>query len=80
MPVYDPYDPTILPPRADDEDDRVLDAAVPGRAHLLATCNFADFRTPSIAVPESGPLQILRAAGHSVLIPDANRTADTMML
>ena len=46
MPVYDAYDPGIVPPRADDEDGRVLDTAVAGRAHILATYNCADFQTP----------------------------------
>lgn len=78
MPVYDPYDPAVVPPRADDEDGRVLDTAVAGRAHLLATYNLADFQTPSTEVLESGRLLHLRTAGHSVLIAEANRAADIL--
>ena len=76
MPVYDAYDPTIVPPRNDDEDGRVLDTAVAGRAHILATYNCADFQTPNAEVMESGKLLTYRAAQHSVLIADAHRVAD----
>lgn len=75
MPAYDPYDPAVLPPRSDDEDGRVLDTAVAGRADLLATYNFADFQTPNAEVLEPGQLQVLRTAGHNVLIANANRAA-----
>jgi hypothetical protein len=54
MPVYDAYDPAVVPARADDGDGRVLDTAVAGRAHVLATYNFADFQTPNTEVLEPG--------------------------
>lgn len=76
MPVYDAYDPAVVPPRNDDEDGRVLDTAVAGRAHILATYNCADFQTPNTEVLESGKLLTYRAAQHSVLIADAHRVAD----
>lgn len=78
MPIYDAYDPSIVPPRADDEDGRVLDTAVAGRAHILATYNFADFQTPSTELLEPGRLLVYRAAQHSLLIADAYRAADIL--
>lgn len=76
MPVYNPYDPSIVPPRADDEDGRVLDTAIAGRAHILATYNFADFESPNTAVLEPRRVQVFQAAHHSVLIMHADRVAD----
>jgi hypothetical protein len=76
MPAYDAYDPAVVPSRADDDDGRVLDTAVAGRAHILATYNCADFQTPNTEVMESGKLLTYRAAQHSVLIADAHRVAD----
>lgn len=76
MPVYNPYDPSIVPPRGDDEDGRVLDTAVAGRAHILATYNVADFESPNTAVLEPGRVQVFQAAHHSVLIMHAGRVAD----
>jgi hypothetical protein len=73
MPVYNPYDPSIVPPRGDDEDGRVLDTAVAGRAHILATYNFADFDSPNTVVVEPGRVQVFQAAHHSVLIMHADR-------
>lgn len=78
MPAYNPYDRAVIPPRSDDEDGRVLDTAVAGRAHLLATYNFADFQTPGTEILEPGRLQTLRTAGHNVLIADAARAADIL--
>jgi hypothetical protein len=76
MAIYDPYDPSIVPPRADDEDGRVLDTAVAGRAHILATYNVADFQTPNTELLESARWLIYRAAHHSVAIVSAARAAD----
>ncbi len=78
MPIYDAYNPEIAPPRADDEDGRVLDTAVAGRADILATYNFADFQTPGIEVLEPGRLLAYRTARHSLLIADAHRAADIL--
>ncbi len=78
MPVYNAYDPASVPPRADDEDGRVLDTAVAGRAHILATYNFADFQTPGTEVLEPGRLQTYRTAQHSVLIAEAHSAADIL--
>jgi hypothetical protein len=75
MPVYNPCDPSIVRPRADDKDGRILDTAVAGRAHILATYNFADFETPNTVVLEPGRRQINRAAQHNVLIMQAARAA-----
>jgi hypothetical protein len=76
MPVYNPYDPSIVPPRSDDEDGRVLDTAVAGRAHILATYNFADFESPNTVVLDPGRVQVFQAAHYSVLIMHADRAAD----
>lgn len=76
MPAYDPYDPAIVPPRADGEDGRVLDAAVAGRAHILATYDFDDFLTPNTQVLEPGQLLAYGTAHHSLLIAHAHRTAE----
>jgi predicted nucleic acid-binding protein len=76
MPIYDPYNPTSVPPRSDDEDGRVLDTAVAGRASILATYNFDDFQTPNTDVLERDQLQIYRAAHHSVMIAHAQRVAE----
>jgi hypothetical protein len=76
MPIYDPYNPSAVPPRADDEDGRVLDTAVAGWASILATYNFGDFQTPNTDVLERVQLQIYRAAHHSVMIAHAHRVAD----
>ena len=54
----------------------MLDTAVAGRAHILATYNFADFQTPNTEVLEPGRLLTYRTAHHSVLIADAHRVAD----
>jgi hypothetical protein len=78
MPAYYTYDPAIVPPRADDEDGRVLGTAVAGRAHILATYNFADLQTPNTDVLEPGQLQIYRTAHHSFLIADTSRAADML--
>jgi hypothetical protein len=75
MPVYDPYDPSIVPPRGDDEDGRVLDTAVAGRAHILATYNFADYESPNTVVLDPGRVQVFQAADHSVLIMHADQVA-----
>ena len=79
MPIYDAYDPSIVPARADDEDGRVLDTAVAGRAHLLATYNFADFQTPGTELLEPGRLLVYRAAQHRLLVADAHRAADILL-
>lgn len=79
MPIYDPYDPSAVPPRSDDEDGRILDTAVAGRANILATYNFADFRTPNTDVLEPDQLQIYRAAHHSVMIAHARRVAEFLV-
>jgi len=79
MPVYNPYDPAAIPPRADDEDDRVLDTAVAGRAHMLATYNFKHFQTPNTEVVEDGRLLVYRTAHHTLLIADARRAADFLL-
>jgi hypothetical protein len=76
MPVYNPYDPADVPPRADDEDGRVLDTAIASRAHILATFNFDAFKTPGTDVLEAGELQIYSAAHHTVLIAHGNRVAE----
>jgi hypothetical protein len=76
MPVYDPYDPSTVPPRGDDEDGRVLDTAVAGRAHILATYNFGDFGSPNVVVLEAGRVQVFRAAHHSVVVMHADWVAD----
>lgn len=76
MRTYDPYDPAVLPPRADDEDGRVLDTAVAGRAHILATCNLADFQTPATQTLEAGRLLSFGTARHRLLIADARRAAE----
>jgi hypothetical protein len=75
MPAYNPYDPSIVPPRDDDEDGRVLDTAVAGRAHILATYNFADFESPNTVVLDPGRVQVFQAAHHSVLIMHADQVA-----
>ena len=75
MPVYDPYDPAIVPPRTDDEDGRVLDTAIAGGAHILATYNFADFETPNTVTLEPERIQVFDAAHRSVLIMHADRAA-----
>jgi hypothetical protein len=71
MPVYNPYDPSTVPPRGDDEDGRVLDTAVAGRAHILATYNFADFESANTVVLEPGRVQVFQATHHGVLIMHA---------
>jgi PIN domain len=76
MPIYNPYDPSIVPPRGDDEDGRVLDTAVAGRAHILATYNFGDFTSPNTVILEPGHVQVFQAAPVSVLIMHADRVAD----
>ena len=76
MPAYNPYDPSIVPPRADDEDGRALDTAIAGRAHILAAYNFGDFESPNTVILEPGRVQVFQAAHHSVLIMHADRAAD----
>ena len=76
MPIYNPYDPTTVPPRADDEDGRVLDTAIAGRAHILATYNFKDFTSPNTEVLTPDRVQVCRTAGHDVLIMHANVAAE----
>ena len=68
MPVYDPYDASIVPQRADDEDGRVLDTAIAGRAHILATYNFKDFQSPNTVLLTPGQVQVHRSAHHDVFI------------
>jgi hypothetical protein len=51
----------------------VLDTAVAGQAHILATYNFADFESPNPVVLEPGRVQVFQAAHHSVLIMHADR-------
>jgi hypothetical protein len=76
MASYDPYDVAAVPARSDDEDGRVLDTAVAGRANILATYNFDDFRTPNTDVLERDRLQIYHAAHHDVMIAHAGRVAE----
>jgi len=78
MLTYNPYDPKVVPPRADDEDGRVLDTAVAGQAHIIATFNFADFRSPNSQVLEAGRAQLYQAAHHNVLILHANKAAECL--
>jgi predicted nucleic acid-binding protein len=78
MPMYDAYNPLSIPSRSDDEDGRVLDTAIAGRADILATYNFDDFQTPSTDLLERGQLQIYRAAHHSIMIAHAQRVAEFM--
>jgi hypothetical protein len=68
MPVYNPYDPSIVPPRADDEDGRVLDTAIAGRADILATYNVRDFQAPGSIILEPGRVLVYQAAHHRVII------------
>jgi hypothetical protein len=75
MPAYDPYDPSIVPPRSDDEDGRVLDTAIAGRANILATYNFNDFTSANTVLLEPGRIQVFRAARHSVFIIHASWVA-----
>lgn len=75
MPIYDPYDPSIVPPRADDEDGRVLDTAIAGRAHILATYNFKDFQSPNTIILAPDQALIHRTAHHDVLIMHARLVA-----
>jgi hypothetical protein len=76
MPIYNPYDPSVVPPRGDDEDGRVLDTAIAGRAHILATFNFEDFQSPNAAVIEPGRMQVYRGAHHRVAIVHADTCAE----
>lgn len=57
----------VLPLR-DEEDLHVLDAAVAGRAHVVATYNFDDFVSYRTRLVVPGRVAIHRAAGHDVLI------------
>jgi hypothetical protein len=75
LPVYDPYDPLIVPPRADDEDGRVLATAIAGRAHILATYNFKDFTSPNTTILAPGRVQGFRAVRHNVLVMHADAAA-----
>jgi hypothetical protein len=72
---YDPYDPKVVPPRIDDEDGRVLDTVVAGRAHVLATMNFADFRGDHDEIVEDGFIHVRATADHRFLIMHADRVA-----
>ena len=58
------------------EDGRVLDTAIAGHAHILATYNFADFQSPNAMLLEAGRAQRYRAAHHSVLIIHAPVVAE----
>lgn len=78
MPVYNPYDPSIVPPRADDEDGRVLDTAIAGRAHILATYNMRDFQAPDTTDLEPGRMRVYQAAHHRVLIMHAHIAAQLL--
>ena len=78
MPIYNSYDPSVVPPRADDEDGRVLDTAIAGRAHILATLNFEDFQSPDAAVIKPGRMQVYRAAHHRVAIVHADTCAEVL--
>lgn len=72
---YDPYDPGDTPQRMDDEDGRVLDTAIAGRAHVLATLNFNDFRSHHDQVIEPGFIHVRAAAHHRLLLMHADRVA-----
>jgi hypothetical protein len=65
---YNPYDPTALPERMDDEDGRVLDTALAGRAHVLATLNFDDFRNHHDEIIEDGFIHVRNVASHRLQI------------
>lgn len=74
-PRYDPYDPNITPRRRDDEDGRVLDTAIAGRAHVLATMNLADFRSHHDEIVEDGYIHVRPVADHRLLIMHGDRVA-----
>jgi hypothetical protein len=76
MPVYDPYDPSTVPARGDDEDRQVLDTAIAGRAHVLATYNFGDFTSPNAVVVEAGRVQVFPTAHHNVVVMHADWVAE----
>jgi hypothetical protein len=73
---YDPYDMNIAPPRADDEDGRVLDTALAGRADVLATLNFRDFRYHQDEVIERDRIHVRVTGDHSLLVMHADRVAE----
>jgi hypothetical protein len=75
-PSYNPYDPAILPKRMDDEDGRVLDTALAGRADLLATLNFDDFRSHHDEIIEDGFIHVRNTAHHKLLIMQGTRVAE----
>lgn len=60
---FNPYDPDRTPSRIDNEDGRVLDTAIGGRAHALVTNNFKDFRYHQDIVIEPDSVRIRRTAG-----------------
>lgn len=59
---------TGVVPLRDEEDADVLEAAVAGRAHVLATYNFADFVGYRTEVVKRGRIAIHRTADHELII------------
>jgi len=60
---YDPYDPNQTPTRIDNEDGRVLDTAISGKAHALVTNNFKDFRYHQDSIIEPASIRIRQTGG-----------------
>jgi len=67
-PVYDPYDPSVVPPPYDPEDGRVIETAIEGRADALATANFRDFVERHDTVVAAGRVHIRHTAGRDLYI------------
>jgi hypothetical protein len=57
-----------LVPLHDDEDGRVLEVAVAGRADVVATANFGDFVNYRSTILVPGRIALHRTAGHEVVI------------
>jgi len=60
---HDPYDPNHMPTRIDNEDGRVLDTAIGGKAHALVTNNFKDFRYRQDSIIEAESIRIRQTGG-----------------
>lgn len=59
---------TGVVPLTDEEDAHVLEAAVAGRAHLIATANFDDFVSYRTEIVAPGRVAIHRTGDHEMII------------
>ena len=65
---YDPYDPSHMPARIDNEDGQVLDTAIGGHAHALVTNNFKDFMYHQDSIVKPDSIRIRRLAGGHLYV------------